>query len=222
MVAATRFTGFPIEAFEFYDQLAVNNARPWWQEHKSDYERSVRDPLLALTGELAEEFGPARLFRPYRDTRFSKDKTPIKDHQGAAVYLEEALGYYVQVSASGLFVAGGWYSPQGQQLRRFRDAISSGQAGHLRSLIKKADKQGWEVDGQPVKTKPRGVAADDPNLDLLRMRMLTVGRNYPVEAWLGTRKTLTVVRSGWRQIRPLLEWLADTVGPAVDPADESD
>ena len=222
MADASRFSGFPVEAFEFYDQLAVNNARPWWQEHKADYERYVRDPLLALTGELADEFGAARLFRPYRDTRFSKDKTPIKDHQGAAVYLEDALGYYVQVSAAGLFVAGGWYSPQGQQLQRFRDAISAGHAGHVRGLVKKAQKQGWEVDGQQVKTRPRGVAADDPNLDLLRMRMLTLGRTYPVEPWLGTRKSLTVVRSGWRQIRPLLEWLADTVGPAVDPADQGD
>ncbi len=222
MADATRFTGFPVEAFEFYDKLAGNNTRPWWQQHKADYERHVRDPLLALTGELAAEFGAARLFRPYRDTRFSKDKTPIKDHQGAAVYLEDALGYYVQVSASGLFVAGGWYSPQGQQLQRFRDAVSSGHAGHVRGLIKKASKQGWEVDGQPVKTRPRGVPADDPNLDLLRMRMLTLGRNYPVEPWLGTRKALTVVRSGWRQIRPLLEWLADTVGPAADPADGLD
>jgi hypothetical protein len=62
------------------------------------------------------------------------------------------------------------------------------------------------------------VDPDDPDLDLLRMRALTATRTYPIGPWMGTAKALTTVRSGWRQLRPLTEWLADHVGPATDPA----
>jgi uncharacterized protein (TIGR02453 family) len=212
------FEGIPVEAFEFYETLAVHNTRAWWQEHKGDYERLVKGPLVALLDELTDEFGEPHVFRPYRDTRFSKDKTPIKDHQGGFVPIEDAVGYYVQIAAGGLMVAGGWYAPAGPQVGRFRAAVEAGHAAHVRSLIATLRKQGWEVDGNPLKTRPRGVDPDHPDLDLLRFRSLTASRSYPVEAWLGTRKTLTTVRNGWRQLQPLTEWLADHVGPAVDPA----
>jgi uncharacterized protein (TIGR02453 family) len=217
----SRFSGIPVEAFDFYEQLSADNTRSWWQGHKPDYESYVKQPLLALTAELAGEFGEAHLFRPYRDVRFAKDKSPLKDHQGAYVGLEDAIGYYLQVSATGLMVAGGWYAPQGQQVAEFRKAIDSGQAGYVRGLIKKLEKQGWEIDGQPLKTRPKGVAVDHPDLDLLRFRALTASKTYPVEAWMGTRKTLTRVRKDWRQLQLLTEWLADHVGPATDPALES-
>lgn len=214
------FAGIPAEAFDFYEALGANNTREWWQQHKADWERLVRDPLTALVRELQPEFGTAHLFRPYRDTRFSKDKAPLKDHQGAFVGVEDAVGYYVQVSSAGLMVAGGWYSPQGEQTARFREAVSAGHAAHLRALLAALDKQGWDVDGQPLKTRPRGVAPDDPDLDLLRFRALTAARHYGVEPWMGTAKALTRVRTDWRQARPMVEWLADHVGPATDPAAE--
>ena len=214
----TSFTGIPAEAFDFYDALAADNSRTWWQAHKDEYERSVRAPLEQLLAELEPEFGKGHLFRPYRDTRFSKDKTPIKDHQGAFVGLEDAVGYYVQVSASGLMVAGGWYAPQGDQIPRFRAAVEAGHAPSVRSMINKVERQGWEIDGRPLKTRPRGVDPDHPDLDLLRFRSLTAARTYGVEPWMGSRKALTTIRSAWRQLRPLTEWLADTVGPASDPS----
>ena len=107
MPEAQRFTGFPVEAFDFYERLAADNTRTWWNAHKDEYQQRVRGPLQELLDELAEEFGAAHVFRPYRDARFSKDKTPIKDHQGAFVGVEDAIGYYVQISAAGLMVAGG-------------------------------------------------------------------------------------------------------------------
>ncbi len=214
------FAGVPAEAFDFYDGLSANNTKPWWQAHKTDYETFVRQPLSALLSELSDEFGEAHLFRPYRDVRFSKDKAPLKDHQGGFVGVEEAVGYYLQVSAAGLMVAGGWYAPQGQQTARFREAVETGHAAHLRGLIGKLEKQGWEIDGQPLKTRPRGVDPDHPDLDLLRFRALTGSKHYGVEPWVGTKKALTRVRTDWRQIQPLIEWLADHVGPGSDPSVE--
>jgi uncharacterized protein (TIGR02453 family) len=216
--AAARFEGFPAEAFDFYEALADNNTRPWWNEHKPEYEKAVKGPLQALLDELADEFGAGKLFRPYNDTRFAKGKPPIKEHQGAVIELEDAVAYYVQVSAGGVMVAGGWYAPQGQQIHRFREAVDGPRGAELVRLVAAAE-QKFEVDGRPLKTRPKGYEADNPRIDLLRFRALTVARSYPVDAALGTRKALTMVRNDWRAIRPLLEWLADNVGPGTDPAD---
>ena len=210
------FSGIPVEAFEFYDELTANNTKTWWTAHRSEYERHVREPLAELLADLADEFGDAKLFRPYRDVRFSKDKTPIKDHQGGYVSTEDAVGYYVQVSASGLMVAGGWYAPSPAQLKRFREAVASGRAGELRRLLARLEKQGWQIESNSLKTRPKGYDVDHPDLDLLRFRLLTAERHYPVEAWMGTRKAFTVVRADWRRLRPLMDWVSDVVGPA-DP-----
>ncbi len=213
-----RFTGFPVEAFEFYAALADHNTRAWWQEHKADYERLVRQPMIALLEELSEEFGTPHVFRPYRDARFSKDKSPIKDHQGGVIQVEDAIAYYVQVSAAGLMVAGGWYAPEGRQVARFRESVMGPAGAELERILRELPRT-WTVDGNLLKTHPRGIAPDHPRIDLLRHRRLVVTRTYDVAAWMGTTKTLTTVRSQWRSARPLVEWLADYVGPAGDPAD---
>lgn len=208
-----------MQAFEFYDALADNNTRPWWQDHKADYEAHVKVPMVALLAELSEEFGTPHVFRPYRDTRFHKGAEPIKDHQGAVVQVEDAIAYYVQVSSAGLLVAGGWYAPLGRQVARYRESVQGPAGAELERMLRSM-RRSWEVDGRPMKTRPRGIDPDHPRLELLRNKMLTVSRMYPVEPWLGTRKAFTTVRSGWRSMRPLVEWLADHVGPAGDPADD--
>jgi uncharacterized protein (DUF2461 family) len=72
------FTGWPVEAVEFYEGLQADNSKVYWDAHKSVYSDCVRAPMEQLLGELADEFGPGKLFRPYRDVRFSADKTPYK------------------------------------------------------------------------------------------------------------------------------------------------
>lgn len=215
-----RFVGFPAEAFDFYADLADHNTRAWWQEHKGQYERVVRQPMVALLDGLAEEFGAPHVFRPYRDARFSKDKSPIKDHQGAVIQVEDAIAYYVQISAAGLLLAGGWYSPEGQQVARFRESVVGPAGAELERVLRSLPRT-WSLDGNPLKTQPRGYAADHPRIDLLRNRRLVATRSYAVAPWMGTAKALTTLRSQWRAVRPLVEWLADYVGPAGDPADSS-
>jgi uncharacterized protein (TIGR02453 family) len=215
--SAQRFEGFPSDAFEFYDALAANNTRPWWNDHKAEYQRVVREPLEALLAEIGDEFGTPHLFRPYRDSRFSKDKTPIKDHQGAVIPVEDAIVYYIQLSAAGLMVAGGWYSPQGQQIVRYRETVDGPLGVELGRILRAVGKR-FTIEGNPIKTKPRGYDADNPRIALLRNRQLTVSRKYPVGPELGARKVLTAVRGDWRAMRPLVEWLADYVGPATDPS----
>ena len=74
----TGFTGFTDRALELYAGLEADNSRQYWEAHKPEWEAEVRDPMRALTAELEDEFGSAKLFRPYRDVRFSADKTPYK------------------------------------------------------------------------------------------------------------------------------------------------
>lgn len=208
--------GIPVAAFDFYAELQANNTREWWGQHKAQWESQVRDPLSALLEALEPEFGSGHLFRPHRDTRFSKDKSPIKEHQGAVIEIEDAMGYYVQVAATGLMVGGGWYSAQGQQLQRYRDAVEGATGAELERIIK-ALKRRFTLDGNLMKTRPRGIDAEHPRLELLRYRQFTAMRAYDVEPWLASGKALTTVRADWRALRPLLDWLADHVGPADDP-----
>lgn len=211
-----RFSGFPVEAFDFYEGLAADNSRAYWTDHKPTYETAVREPMTALLAELGDEFGPPTVFRPYRDVRFSKDKRPYKEHQGGFVGAEDAIGWYVEVSAAGLLVAGGWYAPQGRQVARFRDSVDSAAGSELERLVAAVRAAGLDVGGDRLKTRPRGTDPDHPRIDLLRHRSLTCSRRLGAPGWVSTRTALRRVRDDWRRMAPLVEWLVDHVGPADD------
>jgi uncharacterized protein (TIGR02453 family) len=204
---------------EFYDLLEADNTRAWWAEHRGSYDELLHRPMSELLAALGDEFGPARIFRPHRDVRFSKDKTPYKTHIGAIAQIEDAVGYYVQVSARGLMTAGGWYSPLGQQTQRFRAAIDTPAVTVLESALAALPRSRppFEIDGAPLKTRPRGVPADHPRLELMRMTQLIVSREHGTPRWLGSASVVTKVRDDWRRMAPVVEWLADHVGPGVDP-----
>jgi uncharacterized protein (TIGR02453 family) len=205
--------GIPAEAFDFYDMLAVENTREFWAAHKGEYEQNVREPLLHLAAVLEGDFGPARLYRPHRDMRFSRDKAPIKDHQGLLFEGPNGLGWYVQVSAAGLMAAGGWYQSTPGQVKRYRESLLERGGTPLRAALKVATKGGFAVDGDQLKTRPRGVPEDAPDLDLLRYRTLHVTRTWEPEAWMGTKRVERTLRTALEKIRPLVEVLTDMVGP---------
>ncbi|MEU6035733.1 DUF2461 domain-containing protein [Actinomadura sp. NPDC047616] len=202
------FTGFPDEAFDFYAGLLADNSTSYWAAHRDAYERCVREPMVALCAELEEEFGPAKLFRPYRDLRFSPDKTPYKTHQGAHVG-----GFYVQIDADGLMVAGGMYAPTPEQLRRYREAVQEPPGKLLQAIVDELRASGMEIAGDRLKTRPRGVPADHPRLDLLRHRSLYAHHGWPADPWMGTPEVVHRVRESWRRLRPLVEWGHDHLGP---------
>ncbi len=214
------FEGFPDEALVFYERLEADNSKAYWTAHKHLYEEAVRAPMRALADELAEEFGSASLFRPYRDVRFAKDKTPYKTHQGAYVRVGgDAMGYYVQIDADGLFAAAGWYASAPDQLERFRAAVDDDKSGaSLAEIVEGFRAEGVSIEGDRLKTRPRGVPLDHPRLDLLRHRDLHAGRRWHPQDWLHTREALDRVRSCWRSLTPLVEWLSVHVGPSDRPA----
>lgn len=213
------FTGFPDEAFAFYEGLAADNSKAYWTAHRPTYDTAVRGPMDELLAALAEEFGPGHVYRPYRDVRFSKDKTPYKDHQGGLVEAGDAVGYYVQVSARGLMVAGGWYAPQGQQVARYRDVVDGPAGAELARVVAEVEAAGFTVGGDRLKTRPRGTDPDHPRLELLRFRSLYASREHDLEPWMSEPAALDVVRTEWRGLRPIVEWLAAHVGPGEDPGE---
>lgn len=207
------FSGIPAAAFEFYAALSAENTREFWQEHKDDYVEHVKEPLLELGDELSEEFGEPKLFRPYRDIRFSRDKSPYKDHQGMFVDKAEGVGWYLQVSASGLMAAGGWYTSDPPQVRRFRQAVDCDESNSLAEIIAELRRKGFEISGEQLKTQPRGVSVDHPRVQLLRFTTLYGQRNWEPASWMQTRRLATVVRTSWRNLEPLLNWLAGALEP---------
>lgn len=207
-------TGIPAEAFDFYDRLAIENTREFWAAHKNEYERYVRDPLQALADAVEPDFGPAHLYRPYRDMRFAKDKTPIKDHQGCVFAAENGLGWYMQISGTGLMVAGGWYQSTGPQVKCYRTYLTEHGSGRLRKGLDECIDAGFTIDGDQLKTRPRGVAEDNPDLDLLRHRTMHATRKWEPGAWMETPELEAVVRQSFEAIRPMIDVLAEMVGPA--------
>jgi uncharacterized protein (TIGR02453 family) len=204
------FTGFPAAALDFYDDLEMDNTKTFWTANKHVYEESVRAPMAALLAELEEEFGPAKMFRPYRDVRFARDKTPYKTHQGAFIDVAPATGWYVQVSAPGVRVAAGFYEASSERIGRVRSAIDDDRRGkQLERLLADLTTAGWEVGGDRLKTSPRGYDADHPRIELLRHKSLTVSKSYGFEPVIHTPELAKLVRADWQATKPLITWLTD-------------
>lgn len=203
------FDGFPTAALDFYDDLEIDNTKSFWESHKDTYRSAVLEPMTALTEELADEFGAAKIFRPHRDVRFAKDKTPYKTHQGAFVALAPATGYYVQIGAPGVRIAAGFYDATADRLAAIRAAIDDRRRGPaLRRIVDALVESGWEIGGSTLKTAPRGYPADHPRIELLRHKSLTASRDYGFEEIIHSPALTDRIREDWRAATDLVNWSA--------------
>jgi uncharacterized protein (TIGR02453 family) len=209
----TGFAGIPVAALDFYDDLELDNTKSFWAAHKETYESAVRGPMTALAQALEDEFGSAKVFRPYRDVRFAKDKTPYKTHQGVFVQRGPATGFYVQVAAPGVRVGVGYYETSGPLLARIRSAIAEERRGtELEGILRKLQDSGWELGGDRLKTTPRGYDADHPRIELLRHKSMSLGKSYGFEPFIHTPELLDRVREDWREASPFVDWVSDNAG----------
>src|SRR5260370_41241974 len=121
------FSGWAEEALDFYEGLEADNTKTYWTRQKAVYEDKVLRPMMELLDELGPEFGESKIFRPYRDVRFSKDKTPYKTHMGAMLG-----GGYVQLSAQGLAARDARYGMGPDPVSPSREAVGAGPAARRR------------------------------------------------------------------------------------------
>jgi uncharacterized protein (TIGR02453 family) len=211
------FRGWPAEALEFYEGLAVDNSKAYWTEHKAVYDEQVHAPMVALLAELEPEFGAGKIFRPYRDVRFSGDKSPYKTNIGATL----AGGGYLQLSAEGLAAGSGMYVMAADQLARYRAAVAAERTGtELAGLTRDLSRKHVELTAHDrLRSAPRGYPRDHPRADLLRLKGLIAWRQWPVAAWLGTATAKRRVADFLRATGPLNDWLDRNVGPSTRDGD---
>lgn len=211
------FTGFPVEAIEFFEGLEADNTKTFWVEHRPIYDECVRAPMAALLDDLAGRFGEGKIFRPNRDIRFSKDKSPYKTNIAATM----AEGGYVSLDADGFHVGTGYYRMAKDQLAKFRSTIDDDDAGPaFATLIERLRAADVEVTARDtLKTAPRGYPKDHPRIELLRMKGCIAWRSWEIGAWLDSPEPVARVREFLDTAQPLVTWLDTHVGPSeIDDA----
>jgi uncharacterized protein (TIGR02453 family) len=168
--------------------------------------------MEALLAELEPEFGASKLFRPYRDIRFSADKSPYRTNCSAMVG-----GHgYVALMADGFYVGAGNHVFEPESLKRFREAVASDATGpELARIVKAIERKGYEVGGDQLRSAPRGYAADHPRIDLLRYKGLHAGKTFTPDAALGTRKAFDQTKRTLKDLQPLMRWLDDAEGSGM-------
>jgi uncharacterized protein (TIGR02453 family) len=199
------FGGWPAGALDFYEGLEADNSKSYWTSHKAAYTEKVLRPMEELAELLAPEFGEPKIFRPYRDIRFSPDKTPYKTHIGAVI---GGLGY-VQFSADGLAAGAGRWHMEPSRLARYRAAVADdGSGGELTEIVAALEAAGIEIHGHGVlKSAPRGYPADHHRIRLLRYKGLTSWQAWPPEPWLHTASAAGKVASFLHTSADLCSWL---------------
>jgi len=170
---------FTPESFAFLRELRENNNREWFAQNKQRYEREVRDPALRFISDFGPHLSriaprlvadPRRsMFRIYRDTRFSRDKSPYKTHVGIHFFHEKSKaaasvpGFYLHISPGECFAAAGIWHPDPGSLAKMRQSIAAKSPDWMR--IKKSK---LSIEGGSLKRPPRGFAADHPLIDDLK------------------------------------------------------
>jgi len=212
------FSGFPVEAIEFYEQLGADNSKAFWADNKHRFVDHVKTPMTELT-EALDDFGPFKMFRPHNDLRFSKNKPPYKTHQGAYGEAEGGTGYYMQFSADGLMAGAGYYFMGKDQLKRFRDAVVADSTGReIEQLVTAAEKQRFQVGAiDELKTAPRGYDRDHPRIALIRRKGLMLTKDFGAPKWLHTKQTERKIRDLWAGAADVCAWLDAHVGPSTEP-----
>jgi uncharacterized protein (TIGR02453 family) len=205
------------DALEFLKKLKENNDRQWFEARKKEFKKhqnSVKAFYSALADRLREhdEIDKVKLFRIYRDVRFSADKTPYKPHfAGSFSRMGEALrgGYYLRIRPGDSFIAGGFWQPNKEDLLRIRKELEM-DATTFRSCIgQKGFREIWgQLQGEEVKTAPKGFDRNHPDIDLIRKKAFIFTREFSDEEVLAPDFMLQV-NDSFKAIRPYFDLMSE-------------
>lgn len=217
-MAAPNFTP---KTLSFLRALKRNNDREWFRERKDQYDEHVKGPMLAVIEQLARDFpsfapelvaSPKSVYRIYRDTRFSEDKTPLKINIAASfpwrgLPRHQGAGLYFEVAPQWVWVGGGMYAPETQQLAAVREHIA-GSHKRLRAIVESPafKKTVGELAGEQLQRVPRGFDKDHPAGAFLRYRQFLAAREFPAE-FACDPKFYAGLLGVFRQVAPLVRFL---------------
>lgn len=211
------FPGFSSKAMKFFRELEKNNDRNWFAAHKEIYESEVRQPMIALTAmvcedlrKLAADYVPEKpekaIYRIYRDTRFSKDKTPYKTHIGThlqhrRIPKNAGSGFYFQISHEGLGIGGGMYMPGPEQLQAVRQVLEKKWEQFAKICSEKTlVKALGSVQGDKAARVPKGFDPQSPAADWLRYKQIYYYLELPAKAVTGP----TLYKEIITRLKPLI------------------
>lgn len=206
-------------SFDFLTKLKKNNNRDWFNAHKSEYQQhheEIKGFLEEVKGHMQEhdhiDEHRCRVYRIYRDVRFSKDKTPYKSNWSANMTrATHALrgGYFFSLSPGRSMIAGGFWGPNKDDLLHIRKQISQ-DPDPLRAVINADDfkKTFGAIDGEQLKTSPKGFDKEDPAIDLLRYKQFILRRDY-TQAQVLSPDFAKTVSEGFKEMRPFLDYMTD-------------
>ena len=233
MASATspRFTNATLT---FLRALRRNNNSDWFRARKDIYEANVRAPMIAVIERLAADFArfapeivaspKVSMFRPYRDTRFSEDKRPLKTHVSAVfpcrgLARHEGAGLYLEVNCERVLVAGGLHTPQTPELQRLREHLADNYL-QWRALVESLSfrRAFGRIQGESLARIPRGFPPDHPAAEYLKLRQFLAFREYPAAFCTSARFYPAVVRL-FERLAPLIRFLNEPLLAATLPAD---
>ena len=218
------FTGMPDEGLAFLEDLEERNTKEFFDANRAIFTEQVQAPFAALVEAAAArlrrsvpDLGEPKVFRIYRDLRFSKDKTPYKTSMSASLPSRAdqedggpgvGTGYYVNVGPAGLYTASGLYHAARPDLERVRAAIADPDTGpELEAILGKAATKGLEPWLDPLQRTPRSWPADHPRAGLLKARSLVLNRRHDRAPWLQTAELLDHLLADWKAMIPFNRWL---------------
>jgi len=202
----------------FLKEIKENNNKPWFTAHKAEFETAkaeMNDLAKELVSKmlLHDNIDPKpKLFRIYRDVRFSKDKTPYKSNMSASMKRNTAAlrgGYYFHVEPGGSFLAGGFWQPNPKDLLHIRQQIQQ-DAEPLREVLQSKDFVDYfgQLEGEQVKTAPKGFDKADPNIDLLRHKGFIVTK-YFTDKEVTSKDFADQLNTGFSKMRPMFDVMSE-------------
>jgi uncharacterized protein (TIGR02453 family) len=233
MPARSTFPGFPRECPAYFKGLQRNNNRVWFEQHRPDFEKHVLDPARAFVVEMGarlKHIAPdihadpridRSIFRIFRDTRFSPDKTPYKSHLGIWLWegdgpRMECSGFYFQLEPKNFILGAGVYMVPPGMLDSYREAVVDPRHGKtLRRAVQAClEVPGCTIGGRHYKRVPRGYDPQHPNAELLLHTGLWAGTTEPLPATLYTPAIVEQCYERFAAALPMHRWLRDMIGRA--------
>ena len=210
----------PKSALDFFKKLEKNNNREWFAEHKPEFkavEAEVKQVYTKIYERLNvhDEVDKMKIFRVYRDVRFSKDKTPYKTHFGGSFHRKKPElrgGYYLHIAPNNeSFIATGFWEPHKDDLLRIRKEFEM-DADEMRKIMgNKKFKSIWgDIVGDEVKTAPKGFNKEDKNIDLIKKKQFIFTQKF-TDKEITAPDFLNTIEASFKVIRPYFDYMSDVL-----------